>query len=220
MTRFDGYLFSKLHLIGSKSEGPSYFLQQWNYSEVPVIKDAMPWEEDPLLHKLLGKKVTIEGSFYQDGIHYQNVTNLQPPEKGALEALREPKLEIILEVPEVIWVNKMPHQDSPKMQTVELSLLVKWPYRSIWRGWCPTTQIYDFFVEQEGKVVWQWSKGKMFGMAFTPVTIPGSDEFTKYSADWNFSTGEIKEEGTYTIRAVFIASGQEVTKEIEVKFAH
>jgi hypothetical protein len=61
MARFDGYLFSKLALIGTKSEGPSYFLQQWDYREIPVVKRSFPWKPDPELHRFLDRKVTIWG---------------------------------------------------------------------------------------------------------------------------------------------------------------
>lgn len=73
MARFDGYLFSKLKAIGSKSEGPFYFLQRWDYSETPVIKKTMSWEEDPNLQKFLGKKVIIEGTLEQKGIRYEKI---------------------------------------------------------------------------------------------------------------------------------------------------
>ena len=73
MERFDGYLFSKLHLIGSKSEGPTYFLQQFDYKEYKVIKHAQLWEEDPELHKFLARKVTIEGAMSYSGIVYEKI---------------------------------------------------------------------------------------------------------------------------------------------------
>jgi len=38
MSEFHGFMFSKLHLIGSKSEGPRYLLQQFDYSEIHVAK--------------------------------------------------------------------------------------------------------------------------------------------------------------------------------------
>lgn len=101
---------------------------------------------------------------------------------------------------------------------MNLTLLVKWPYRSIWHGMCPTSQIYDFFIEKDGKIIWQWSKGQMFLMVFTPVNIPGGDP-VEYSVQWSFSSEEIQAEGDYLARAVFIASGQEATKAFQVKFA-
>lgn len=115
MAKFDGYLFSKLHLIGSKSEGPIYILQRWDYSENPVIKKAMVFQEDPNLHKFLGKKVTIEGAFGQDGIRYEKISDLSPVPEIEKEAFEPHKLEVALKPEhEVLWVNKMPPSRSPR----------------------------------------------------------------------------------------------------------
>jgi hypothetical protein len=217
MARFDGYLFSKLHLIGSRSEGPIYLLQRWDYSENPVIKKAAPFQEDPNLQKFLGKKVTIEGTFRQDGILYEKISDLSPGPYEAKDMVETHRLEVSLKLEdEVLWVNKMPPQ--PKPQGMNLTLLVKWPYRSIWQGTCPTSQIYDFFIEKDEKIVWQWSKGRMFSMIVIPVNIPGGDP-VEYSVRWSFSSDEIQAEGDYLVRAVFIASRQEATKGFQVKFA-
>ena len=75
---FEGFLFSKLQRIGSRSEGPDYFLQGWDYSETPVIKKAYLWEEDPTLQPFLGKKVTILGELTDGGIEYQKISELYP----------------------------------------------------------------------------------------------------------------------------------------------
>jgi len=217
MARFDGYLFSKLHAIGTKSEGPIYILQHWNYSENPVIKKTMPWQEDPNLHKFLDQKVTIEGAFGQDGIRYEKISSLSPMPEMVKEAVELLKLEVDLKLEhEVLWVNKQPPQ--PKPQIMNLTLLVRWPYRSIWHGLCPTSQIYDFFIEKDGNVVWQWSKGRMFSMIVTPVNIPGGAP-VEYSVGWSFSSEEIQVEGDYLARAIFIASGQEISRDFKIKFA-
>jgi len=140
-----------LDKIGSKSEGPIYFLQKWNYLEIIVVK----------------------------------------------EPSTEPSLE----------------------QSMDLTLMVKWPYRSIWEGSCPTTQIYDFFIDLNDYPIWQWSKGKTFLQVQTPVSIPGGIS-KEFPVTWSFLSTDIKEEGTYTARAVFIASGQTTFKDFEIKFAH
>lgn len=217
MARFDGYLFAKLHLIGTRSEGPIYFLQSWDYSENPVIKKTMPWQEDPELHMFLGKKVTLEGTFSEEGIRYRKISDLFP-ESEMVEVMAEPhKLELSLKLEqEVLTVDKMPPQ--PKPQSMEFTFLVKWPYRSIWHGLCPTSQIYDFFIEKDGEIVWQWSKGRMFAMVVTPVNVPGGAP-VEYPIRWNFSSDEIQSEGDYLLRAVFIASGQVATKAFPLKFA-
>jgi len=61
MTRFDGYLFSKLQMIGTRSEGPAYYIQQWNYMELPIIKKAKLHKTDPKLHSHIGQRVSITG---------------------------------------------------------------------------------------------------------------------------------------------------------------
>ena len=217
MPRFDGYVFSKLHLIGSKSEGPIYFLQQWDYTELAVVKKTMPWEQDPALHE--ARKVTIHGTFDKDGIHYDKVLELQPPEPEVQKAREEAKLNVDLRLGvDVLWVNKMPPTQSPEQQSMDLTLLVQWPHRSIWRGISPTSQIYDFSIEREEKTIWQWSRGRMFLMVVTPVVIPGGDP-VEFPEVWRFDPNQIESEGTYTARATFIASGQEVSKDFEVKFA-
>jgi hypothetical protein len=215
---FDGYLFAKLQLIGSKSEGPIYLLQGWDYSEIPVVKAAALWENDPKLHPFLGQKVTITGKFGFDGIHYQKIAALPGVVKEFEEEAVPRKLVIDLKTEhEILYVNKMPPAPSP-LQSMGLSLLVKWPYRSIWRGSCPTSQVYDFFIEKDGEMLWQWSRGQVFLMTVTLVHIPGGD-FVEYSVQWLFRPEEIPSEGGYTARAVFIASRQEVTKTFQVRFA-
>jgi hypothetical protein len=73
MEKFEGFLFSKLHLIGSRSEGPIYNLQHWDYSEIKIKKKTNLWEEDPELQKFLGKKVVIEGEKESDEITYSKI---------------------------------------------------------------------------------------------------------------------------------------------------
>lgn len=118
----------------------------------------------------------------------------------------------------VLWVNKMPLAH-PIAQAMEVSLLVTWPYRSIWTGSCPTAQIYDFWIEYGKTVVWRWSKERYFADQKTEVKIPGGPDPRVYTEIWKFNPKSIKKEGTYTLRGRFIASGQEATKNFEIKFA-
>jgi hypothetical protein len=214
LAKFDGYVFSKLYAIGSKSEGPAYFLQQWDYDEIKIAKKANLWEDDPALHQFLGKKATIEGSIDQDGIHYDKIMGYQPSKEPGVQK----KLEIRIK-PErdVLWVDKMPGERAK--QSMALTLLVKWPYRSIWKGLCPTSQIYDLFVERKGEIIWQWSKELVFLDVLTPVEIHGGD-FIPYTETWYFHPKDIKSEGIYTARGKFIASGQEAIANFEIKFAY
>ncbi|MGD0551492.1 MAG: hypothetical protein ABSB25_02445 [Sedimentisphaerales bacterium] len=78
MGTFDGFLFSKLDAIGTKSEGPVYYLQSFDYRENLVIKQANLWEADPNLQKFLSNKVTIEGQMTPGGIIYKSVKPHKP----------------------------------------------------------------------------------------------------------------------------------------------
>jgi hypothetical protein len=78
MEKFNGYLFAKLFRIGSKMEGPEYFLQQWDRqrktTDTHIHKKAHPWEIDSVLHRYLAMKVTISGTLKKEEIWYENVT--------------------------------------------------------------------------------------------------------------------------------------------------
>jgi hypothetical protein len=76
MARFNGYLFNKLQSIGTKSEGPAYYLQQWDYKELAIIKKVQPWEKDPALEKFMCQKVTVIGDAGPKGLEYQQVQPL------------------------------------------------------------------------------------------------------------------------------------------------
>lgn len=222
MKKFDGYLFSKLDKTGSKSEGPVYILQQWDYTEIPVVKKVELWKEDPKLHEFLGKKVTIEGVLREKEIHYEKIEGfLDPNEPG--EKLLDIELKLQLKEDGVLWINKMPSPEPlpPPIRNMQITLLVRWPHRSIWRSTCPTSQLYDFFIEDpDSNVIWQWSKCMRFVFKQTAVSIPGDLNFTELPVTWNFFNNAIESIGTYTARAVFIASEQKVSKEFEVRFAH
>ena len=60
----------------------------------------------------------------------------------------------------------------------------------------------------------------MFAEVITPVSIPGGSEFHEFAEIWKINPDDIVSEGIYTARALFVASGQEVTKDFEIRFAH
>lgn len=215
MEIFDGYLFAKLDCIGSKSEGPKYFLQHFDYKQDVVIKQVHLWEEDPGLHRFLNKKVMIEGTLSSSGIVYGAISDYKPGNKAEEKKMLEVELKTGTDT---LWINKMPGGSQPA-QCMDLGLLVKWPYRSIWRGQCPTTQIYEFWIVYNGKPIWTWSEGKVFAEVVTPVDIPGGSEFHEFAEVWKINSDTIVSEGLYTARALFVASGQEVSKEFEIRFA-
>jgi len=82
LQKFDGFLFSKLANIGTKSEGPAYFLQKFNYTEVRILKHTMLWQPDPALQQYLGTKVTIKGEMAGAVLTY---TSVKPYEQKFLK---------------------------------------------------------------------------------------------------------------------------------------
>jgi hypothetical protein len=75
MTEFHGFLFSKLHSIGTKSEGPLYILQLFDETEIVINKKATPWQQDLELQKFISTKVTITGECSSAGLlDYEGVS--------------------------------------------------------------------------------------------------------------------------------------------------
>ena len=77
-----GFLFSKLINIGSRSEGPVYFLQEFNGSEVKIVKHAAPWQDDSQLRMNIATKVTIKGQSAGDGFAYTSIMKCLTSTKG------------------------------------------------------------------------------------------------------------------------------------------
>lgn len=80
MKELSGFLFSKLARIGSKSEGPDYFLQQFDRSASPIVEKVIPihkevnlWKPDPALQKYLGTEVAIHGHLEEGQLHYKEI---------------------------------------------------------------------------------------------------------------------------------------------------
>lgn len=84
MKEFSGFLFSKLARLGSRSEGPDYFLQQFDRSAKPIVEKVIPihkeaelWKEDPILQRYLATEVFIRGSFVDGYLHYKEIHPVQ-----------------------------------------------------------------------------------------------------------------------------------------------
>lgn len=215
MSAYDGFLFSKLQAIGTRSEGPNYYLQLFDYTELVVEKKVPLWRPDETLQKHLASKVTITGKLSEGRLAYDSIV---PYSRSTALKTEEPSLVVELTVEDrEVWVNKMP--PSPPPTPLKISLDVTWPYRSVWKGLCPSSQLYDFFVEKDGEPVWQWGRDRIFSTVLTPVMIPGGSPNT-YTETWLIDPRIIQAEGTYTVRGLFIASGQEAEQEIEIRFAH
>ena len=64
-----GKLVSRLSAIGTKSEGPDYFLlpigEFARWKEIHVGKKVMRWMKDPILHDLVGKIISINGEIIE-----------------------------------------------------------------------------------------------------------------------------------------------------------
>ena len=64
-----GKLISRQTAVGSRSEGPVYFLipsdeyQKWE--EIPIRKRIMRWMKDPVLHDLVGETISITGEIIE-----------------------------------------------------------------------------------------------------------------------------------------------------------
>jgi hypothetical protein len=214
MGRFTGFLFSKLQLIYTRSEGAAYFLQLFDYTEIPINKNAMPWQEDEQLQALLGKKITIEGTMEAGRIYYEFVEEYDP--FLAVNEDNEEDMEKMLELSLLTESDTLIVDGLAEQPFFNMTLQVNFPYRSIWKGVSPSSQLYEFIVQKEDDEIWRWSDGKVFTTALTPVSIPGGSPHS-FKETWQIDPGLITEEGCYTIRAIFIASGQEVEKEINVE---
>jgi hypothetical protein len=63
---YKGKLISRIDRMGSRSEGPEYFLEldkpnDFGQIEIPIRKKASLWQKDPNLHPFIGKQVLIKG---------------------------------------------------------------------------------------------------------------------------------------------------------------
>jgi len=214
MDIFNGYLFSKLQAIGSRSEGPIYYLQQFDYKEFVVLKKVQPWQGDPKLSQFLNKKVTIQGQLGMSGIDYKTIV----PYKAKGANGKGPSLIVDLKLgTSTLIVDQMPPGPHPP-QSLALTLRVKWPYRSIWTGHLLTTQIYDFMIDHKGKTIWRWSAGKVFGQIVHPISISGGS-FHEFPEVWTFDPDSIMSGGRYTARGIFLATGQEATADFKIEIA-
>jgi len=70
MDEITGILSVKIARIGTKSEGPDYYIKPLDeyanrWSEILVRKKTHLWQNDPILHKHIDKKVLILGEIIE-----------------------------------------------------------------------------------------------------------------------------------------------------------
>lgn len=173
LEQYQGYLFARLHLIGSFSQGPCYYLQPLKGEDLLLFKRVELWKDDPVLHACLGRKVTVFGSKIKKS---EEEAESEPGIRYAYLLNEEIPLEIRLDLglpDDTLWINKMPAPSPkypPELKKLPLKLSVRWPYReeegqerSIWSGECPTSQLFDFGIEDpHGHTIWQWGNCMLF----------------------------------------------------------
>ncbi len=92
MEKYRGFVFAKLARIGSKMEGPDYFLQQWDDQrktwDTHIQKQVDAWKVDPKIHEFLAQKVTISGTLKEKSIQYAEIKSDRPKDLPRAEAYR------------------------------------------------------------------------------------------------------------------------------------
>jgi len=72
-TKYEGFIFTKLGSIGTRSEGPEYYIQLYNYKEIHIIKNGITFQSDKVLDKFVGKKAIIEGEMFEGQLRYTKI---------------------------------------------------------------------------------------------------------------------------------------------------
>jgi hypothetical protein len=68
-----GTLLSRTERVGTRSEGPEYYLRTDDGSEIHVVKNALPWKKDKVLHKAVDREVWIPGALVDGELVYKEV---------------------------------------------------------------------------------------------------------------------------------------------------
>ena len=78
-----GTIISKKSNLGTRSEGPEYYLKLEGHNEFGQIelfirKDAQLWQEDPQLQKHVGHKVMLKGEpIYTKNVKFDGTSKLE-----------------------------------------------------------------------------------------------------------------------------------------------
>ena len=68
-----GVLFSRIERVGTKSEGPEYYLRMDDGVEIHILKKANLWQEDPALQEHIDKRVSVSGDLIGKEMFYKEV---------------------------------------------------------------------------------------------------------------------------------------------------
>ncbi|MFW9936394.1 MAG: hypothetical protein ACFFD5_02015 [Candidatus Thorarchaeota archaeon] len=83
LKNYVGIIRSKLDRIGTRSEGPEYYIElehpnELGQKELHIRKEVNLWENDPVLHKYIGKKVSLIGeSIYVKHVAYEGASKFE-----------------------------------------------------------------------------------------------------------------------------------------------
>ncbi|NEW85727.1 hypothetical protein DU475_00420 [Rhodopseudomonas sp. WA056] len=79
-----GFLFAKLAAIGSRSETPIYYLQQFDDSDHRVAVDGKLFHDEPTLRPYLATKVTVTGTQGPEYFQVASITRCSPETDGCV----------------------------------------------------------------------------------------------------------------------------------------
>lgn len=68
-----GVLLSRTERVGTRAEGPEYYLRAEDGREFHVVKNALPWKADKVLRKELGNEVWMPGALVDGELIYKEV---------------------------------------------------------------------------------------------------------------------------------------------------
>lgn len=73
----------------------------------------------------------------------------------------------------------------------------------------PTAQLYDFWIERDGREVWRWSAGRAFATVVTPFELrPGENQVFRESWSQVGADGSQVPAGTYAARGALLTGGE------------
>lgn len=236
MTKFNGFLYAMLTEIGTRSEGPSYYLQllepQGRTTFYPIQKQSELWDIDPVLHAFLARKISINGELQDGWIHYKSMIPYGEELIGELPALDPQISKLSMGISfmgntysnedQHLWINKMPVMGGPPpfLNNLRILLDYKWLTAGEYRGQCPTSQFFEFTIHApNNRLIWEWAKAIRFSNTNNSFELIGNQKYT-FMVDWPFFNHAIDQAGDYTVTAKFLATGNILKKTLVVTFVY